>query len=58
MSGRVLGRDDARYVRYPTNKGRTLFNSLNIVGAPRQHACSKRVFSAAGITTAFRMIGA
>jgi MarR family transcriptional regulator, organic hydroperoxide resistance regulator len=53
---RVLRRDDARYVEvFLTDKGRTLFNSLNIVVRRRQRRLLKG-FSSQELTTAFAMI--
>jgi MarR family transcriptional regulator, organic hydroperoxide resistance regulator len=53
---RVLRRDDARYVEvFLTDKGRTLFNSLNIVVRRRQRRLLKG-FSAAEINAAFALI--
>jgi MarR family transcriptional regulator, organic hydroperoxide resistance regulator len=53
---RVLRRDDARYVEvFLTDKGRTLFNSLNIVVRRRQQRLLKG-FSPQELTTAFAMI--
>src|SRR6202790_3156320 len=50
---RVLRRDDARYVEvFLTDKGRTLFNSLNIVVRRRQQRLLKG-FSPQELTTAF-----
>jgi DNA-binding MarR family transcriptional regulator len=53
---RVLRRDDARYVEvFLTDKGRTLFNSLNIVVRRRQQRLLKG-FSPQELTAAFAMI--
>jgi len=53
---RVLRRDDARYVEvFLTDKGRTLFNSLNIVVRRRQQRLLKGI-SPQELTTAFAMI--
>jgi DNA-binding MarR family transcriptional regulator len=53
---RVLRRDDARYVEvFLTDKGRALFNSLNIVVRRRQQRLLKG-FSPQELTTAFAMI--
>ena len=53
---RVLRRDDARYVEvFLTDKGRTLFNSLNIVVRRRQQRLLKG-FSPQELTTAFATI--
>ena len=53
---RVLRRDDARYVEvFLTDKGRTLFNSLNIVVRRRQQRLLKG-FSRQELTAAFAMI--
>jgi DNA-binding MarR family transcriptional regulator len=53
---RVLRRDDARYVEvFLTDKGRSLFNSLNIVVRRRQRRLLKG-FSPQEITAAFALI--
>jgi DNA-binding MarR family transcriptional regulator len=53
---RVLRRDDARYVEvFLTDKGRALFNSLNIVVRPRQRRLAKG-FSTAELATAFALM--
>jgi DNA-binding MarR family transcriptional regulator len=53
---RVLRRDDARYVEvFLTDKGRALFNSLNIVVRRRQKRLLKG-FSAQEVTAAFALI--
>jgi DNA-binding MarR family transcriptional regulator len=53
---RVLRRDDARYVEvFLTDKGRSLFNSLNIVVRRRQRRLLKG-FSTQEITAAFALI--
>jgi len=53
---RVLRRDDARYVEvFLTDKGRTLFNSLNVVVRRRQQRLLKG-FSPQELTTAFATI--
>jgi DNA-binding MarR family transcriptional regulator len=53
---RVLRRDDARYVEvFLTDKGRALFNSLNVVVRRRQQRLLKG-FSPQELTTAFAMI--
>jgi len=53
---RVLRRDDARYVEvFLTDKGRRLFNSLNILVRRRQQRLLKG-FSPQELTTAFAMI--
>ena len=53
---RVLRRDDARYVEvFLTDKGRTLFNSLNILVRRRQQRLLKG-FTPQELTTAFAMI--
>jgi len=53
---RVLRRDDARYVEvFLTDKGRALFNSLNIVVRRRQRRLVKD-FSAAELATAFALL--
>jgi MarR family transcriptional regulator, organic hydroperoxide resistance regulator len=53
---RVLGRDDARYVEvFLTDKGRALFNSLNIVVRRRQQRLLKG-FSPRELTAAFELI--
>ena len=53
---RVLRRDDARYVEvFLTDKGRTLFNSLNIVVRRRQRRLLKG-FSPAEVSAAFALI--
>jgi DNA-binding MarR family transcriptional regulator len=53
---RVLRRDDARYVEvFLTDKGRGLFNSLNIVVRRRQRRLLKG-FSPQDITAAFALI--
>ena len=53
---RVLRRDDARYVEvFLTDKGRALFDSLNIVVRRRQQRLLKG-FSPQELTTAFAMI--
>ena len=53
---RVLRRDDARYVEvFLTDKGRALFNSLNIVVRRRQQRLVKG-FSRAELATAFALM--
>jgi DNA-binding MarR family transcriptional regulator len=53
---RVLRRDDARYVEvFLTDKGRALFNSLNIVVRRRQRRLAKG-FSTAELATAFALM--
>ena len=53
---RVLRRDDARYVEvFLTDKGRALFNSLNIVVRRRQRRLVKD-FSAGELATAFALL--
>src|ERR1700720_2883252 len=53
---RVLRRDDARYVEvFLTDKGRALFNSLNIVVRRRQRRLLEG-FSPQELTTAFAMM--
>src|SRR5665213_442374 len=53
---RVLRRDDARYVEvFLTDKGRSLFNSLNIVVRRRQRRLLKG-FSTQEVTAAFALI--
>jgi DNA-binding MarR family transcriptional regulator len=53
---RVLRRDDARYVEvFLTDKGRALFNSLNIVVRRRQRRLVKG-FSTAELATAFALM--
>jgi DNA-binding MarR family transcriptional regulator len=53
---RVLRRDDARYVEvFLTDKGRALFNSLNVVVRRRQRRLVKG-FSAEEVATAFALI--
>jgi len=53
---RVLRRDDARYVEvFLTDKGRALFNSLNVVVRRRQQRLLKG-FSPQELTAAFAMI--
>src|ERR1700733_11362183 len=53
---RVLRRDDARYVEvFLTDKGRALFNSLNIVVRRRQGRLVKG-FSTAELATAFALM--
>jgi DNA-binding MarR family transcriptional regulator len=53
---RVLRRDDARYVEvFMTDKGRALFNSLNVVVRRRQQRLLKG-FSPQELTTAFAMM--
>jgi DNA-binding MarR family transcriptional regulator len=53
---RVLRRDDARYVEvFLTDKGRGLFNSLNIVVRRRQGRLVKG-FSAGELATAFALM--
>jgi DNA-binding MarR family transcriptional regulator len=53
---RVLRRDDARYVEvFLTDKGRALFNSLNIVVRRRQRRLLKG-FSPQEVTAAFALI--
>src|SRR6204780_699382 len=53
---RGLRRDDARYVEgFLTDKGRALFNSLNIVGRRRQGRLVKG-FSTAELATAFALM--
>src|SRR6202789_3750375 len=53
---RVPRRDDARYVEvFLTDKGRALFNSLNIVVRRRQRRLVKG-FSAAELATAFALV--
>src|SRR5271168_437298 len=53
---RVLRRDDARYVEvFLTDKGRALFNSLNIVVRRRQRRLAKD-FSTAELATAFALM--
>ena len=53
---RVLRRDDARYVEvFLTDKGRALFNSLNIVVRRRQRRLVKG-FSAGELATAFTLL--
>jgi MarR family transcriptional regulator, organic hydroperoxide resistance regulator len=53
---RVLRRDDARYVEvFLTDKGRALFNSLNIVVRRRQGRLVKG-FSAGELATAFALM--
>jgi len=53
---RVLGRDDARFVEvFLADKGRALFNSLNIVVRRRQQRLLKG-FSARELTAAFELI--
>ena len=53
---RVLRRDDARYVEvFLTDKGRALFNSLNIVVRRRQRRLAKG-FSAEELATAFELL--
>jgi DNA-binding MarR family transcriptional regulator len=53
---RVLRRDDARYVQvFLTEKGRTLFNSLNIVVRRRQKRLLKG-FTPQEVAAAFALI--